>query len=185
MTCIAGMVAANGDIIVGGDSAGVAGLDLAVRRDPKVFTKGNFIYGFTSSFRMGQLIQYRFDAPDHDPRKDVDTYLRTDWIDALRKCFDAGGYSRRNNGSEEAGTFLVGYRGRLFFVDSDYQIGEALHPFFACGCGQSLALGAMFALQESAFSEEDKIGKALECAEQYSAGVRRPFVIKRLQAEGK
>ena len=39
MTCIAGLVDSNGDIYIGGDSAGVAGYDLTIRADEKVFKK--------------------------------------------------------------------------------------------------------------------------------------------------
>ena len=52
MTCIVGLVE-NGKVYIGGDSAGVAGLDVRMRSDEKVFTKGNMIFGYTSSFRMG------------------------------------------------------------------------------------------------------------------------------------
>ena len=37
MTCIVGLLDANGDIYMGGDSAGVGGLSLTIRKDPKVF----------------------------------------------------------------------------------------------------------------------------------------------------
>ncbi len=54
MTCIAA-VAHEGNVWMGADSAGVSGLALAVRRDPKIYRVGDFLFGFTSSFRMGQL----------------------------------------------------------------------------------------------------------------------------------
>jgi ATP-dependent protease HslVU (ClpYQ) peptidase subunit len=47
MTCIAG-VAHEGKVWIGGDSAGVGGYDLTVRADAKVFTNGEFLFGFTS-----------------------------------------------------------------------------------------------------------------------------------------
>lgn len=59
MTCIVGLVE-NNKVYIGGDSAGVAGLSLMKRADEKVFKKDEFIFGFTSSFRMGQLIGGNF-----------------------------------------------------------------------------------------------------------------------------
>lgn len=63
MTCIVG-VTHKGRVYMGGDSAGVSGLDLTVRKDQKVFRNGEFAIGFTSSFRMGQILQYVFFPPE-------------------------------------------------------------------------------------------------------------------------
>jgi len=57
MTCIVGLIDKESKkIYMGGDSAGVANYSLSVRKDPKVFKRYGFIFGFTSSFRMGQLL---------------------------------------------------------------------------------------------------------------------------------
>ena len=61
MTCIVGLVD-NGKIYMGGDSAGVSNLDIRIRADQKVFKTGEFIMGFTSSFRMGDLLKYDFNS---------------------------------------------------------------------------------------------------------------------------
>ena len=104
MTCIAALVQ-DGAITMGGDSAGVAGLRLHVRSDPKVFRNG------------------------------------------------------------------------------DFQVGELHDPFAAVGCGMDLAHGALYALRDSDLDPESKVRLALEAAERFSAGVRRPFVIERLEAK--
>ena len=57
MTCIVGLVH-EGVVYIGGDSAGVGGMSLTVRADEKVFQNGEFLMGFTTSFRMGQLLRY-------------------------------------------------------------------------------------------------------------------------------
>ena len=83
MTCIAA-VAEGGNVWMGADSAGVAGLSLSVRRDPKIYRVGEFLFGFTSSFRMGQLLGYKFSPPLHHSEWDADRYMTTVFIDALR-----------------------------------------------------------------------------------------------------
>lgn len=45
MTCIAGIVGEDGSIWMGGDSAGISGLSLQTRQDPKVFPR-NWFYRF-------------------------------------------------------------------------------------------------------------------------------------------
>lgn len=62
MTCIVGLVD-QGNVWIGGDSAGVGGYDLMLRADQKVFRNGDFLMGFTSSFRMGQLLRYKLSPP--------------------------------------------------------------------------------------------------------------------------
>jgi hypothetical protein len=57
VTVIAGIVE-QGRVILGGDSAGVAGYELTVRSDVKVFTSGAYVFGFAGSFRAGQLLHW-------------------------------------------------------------------------------------------------------------------------------
>lgn len=178
MTCIAA-VAHKGNVWMGADSAGVAGLALAVRRDPKIYRVGKFLFGFTSSFRMGQLLGYKFTPPAHHSEWDAERYMTTVFIDALRDTLKAGGYARTEHGEETAGEFLVGYMGRIFRVCSDYQVGENLEPFDAVGCGAALALGALHATRDKPPTE--RIYAALEAAEAFSAGVRRPFRVEQTQ----
>jgi hypothetical protein len=48
-------------------------------------------------------------------------------------------------------------------------------------CGEDIALGAMYACPS--LSPEERIRTALEAAEQFSAGVRRPFIVKKLEVD--
>lgn len=178
MTCIVGLVHA-GAVTIGGDSAAVDGLDLRVRADAKVFRTGAFICGFTSSFRMGQLLRYALTPPDHDPRIAVHQFMATTFVDAVRTCLKAGGYAEMTNGAEQGGSFLVGYRGQLFEIASDYQVGQPLDGFAAIGCAGQVALGALFATRGND-DPAARVQIALEAAERFSTGVRAPFVIERL-----
>lgn len=182
ITCIVGKVTKDGCVLIGGDSAGVSGLSVMVRKDFKVFTKGGFAYGFCGSFRMGQLLAWEFQSPAHAADISVDQYIRTTWIDAVRASFNRGGYLLRENNQEYGGTFMVGYRGRLFTVHGDFQVGESIHDFNAIGCGDDLALGAMYALRDSKLSDEERLGVALEAAQEFNGGVRAPFSFVKLPA---
>ena len=175
MTCIVGIVE-KGAIYLGADSASCDGSELMVRADRKVFAKNGFVYGFTSSFRMGQLIRYVFAAPLMTPDADVMGYMVGAYIPALRECFRDGGYSRRANEEDIGGTFLVGYRGRLFEVENDFQVGETTSGYNAVGSGKRPALGAMFA-STSNTDPASRILLALQAAEQFTTSVRGPFEI--------
>ncbi len=136
MTAIAGVVH-NNRVWIGGDSAGVDVSNLAMidRVDTKVFVNDGFVFGFTSSFRMGQLLHHKFTPPHYHVDEDLDKFMVTSFIDGVRDCLKAGGYSKKENEEESAGTFMVGYRGRLFLINDDYQVGESRDGYDACGCG--------------------------------------------------
>jgi ATP-dependent protease HslVU (ClpYQ) peptidase subunit len=181
MTCIVGLVD-EGKVYIGGDSAGVNGnWDLTVRADSKVFFTGPFLMGFTSSFRMGQLLRYAFVPPPHQPDVDLYRYMTVDFINAVRDCLKTGGWAKKDGEKESGGVFLVGYRGHLFEIESDYQVGEAHDAYMAVGSGDSVALGALYATQK--LPPLVRVRLALEAAERWNAGVRGPFVIEVLEPE--
>jgi ATP-dependent protease HslVU (ClpYQ) peptidase subunit len=182
MTCIVGYIKDN-NVWIGGDSAGVSNYSLSIRSDEKVFKKGEFIFGFTSSFRMGQLIRYKLNIPIIKEQQDIDDYLYTDFIDSIIQCFKTNHCAKTENNEISCGSFLFGFRGKLYAVHSDFQIAKPFLNFDAVGCGDHIALGAMYSIEYTnpSMPPSDKITLALEAAENYSAGVRRPFNIVSLK----
>ena len=152
MTCIVG-VEAPGHTVIGGDSAGVDDQDLlVVRADAKVFALlgGEFVVGFTDSFRMGQLLRYGLRLPAREARdtayrRDPERFMAVTFIDAVRSCLARGGFARKEDEVESAGTFLVGWRERLYEVGDDYQVGRSTSGYAAVGGGASIAFGALHA----------------------------------------
>ena len=175
MTCIVGL-AEGGLVYMGGDSAGVSNLDIKVRADRKVFRNGPALFGFTSSFRMGQLLQHALTVPLRHPETPLDKFMVTEFVDAVRGCLKAGGFATVSNGVEAGGIFLVGIEGRLFKIDSDFQVGEHIEPYMAVGSGEDYALGALAATEGQ--SPQTRIETALAAAEKFSAGVRGPMHIE-------
>ena len=97
MTCIVGLTEL-GTVYIGGDSAGVnSRFDLAIRADQKVFINGPFVMGFTSSFRMGQLLRYKLTPPERYESQDLYNFMVTAFIDAVRACLKTGGFMRKEN----------------------------------------------------------------------------------------
>lgn len=175
MTVIVGYK--DGDnVYIGGDSAGVNGYNITVRADDKVFNNKDFTMGFTSSFRMGQLLRYSFNPPDHPVDMDTAEYVNTLFVDAIRACLKQGGFAKIESGEETGGTFLVAYKGELFIIYDDYQVAIPSDGYAAVGCGRNLALGSLYSTGNIK-SPKVKVTKALEAAEKFSAGVRGPFKI--------
>lgn len=167
---------------MGADSAGTAEWTITDRQDAKLFRTGPFLMGFTTSFRMGQLLHYAFKPPDHPARMSAAKFMCTRFVDAARECFKEGGFARKKDEKETGGTFLVGYQGHLFQVESDYQVGIARDGFDAVGCGGEVALGSLFAT--TGMEPHARIRLALQAAARFCNGVRGPFRIMRLKEEG-
>jgi ATP-dependent protease HslVU (ClpYQ) peptidase subunit len=174
MTCIVG-IRDRGSVIIGGDSAGVSGYSVTVRADRKVFQNGPYIMGFTTSFRMGQLL-HRSLVPPVPPRaSDLEGFMVTTFVDAVRECLKEGGYAETKDGAEIGGTFLVGVRGHLFEIGADYQVGIPADGYTAVGCGDDIALGAFYVTRGSSLTAAERASAALRAAAHHSGGVMAPF----------
>jgi len=179
VTCIVGIehpTATGGRVYIGGDSACVASYDLTIRSDAKVFRNGPYVMGFTTSFRMGQILRYKLEAPDPGGTEDLERFMATTFIDAVRTSLTDAGWMKKENSREEGGTFLVGVAGALFAVHSDFQVARTLTGYDAVGCGSDLALGALYATRGR--SPGYRLGAALRAAEHHSTGVAGPFTIE-------
>lgn len=75
----------------------------------------------------------------------------------------------------------MGYRGGLYRIDDNFQVGEIAKNYYACGCGMELALGALHCMENMDFPPTGRITKALEAASEFSAYVRPPFNIVSLK----
>ena len=177
MTCIIGLQTKD-CVYIGGDSAGVSDLSIWIRKDEKVFKNQSFIMGFTTSFRMGQLLRFKFKPPKNKYNDDYE-YMVTDFIDAVKKCFDDNDFGSKGKGGSEGGQFLVGYKGNLYEISDDYQVAMTYLPFNAVGCGAQIALGSLYTTQSlsAPMDPEERINMALNAAAQFSAGVSAPFII--------
>ena len=178
MTCIAALVE-DGVVWMGGDSAASNSSQLTVCRRAKVFLTHGLVMGSCGSGRVHQLLQYVFVPPPYQGI-DLETYMVTAFIDAVRACFQAGGYAKKESEQESGGHFLVGIGGRLFEIQPHYFVIEALDNYYAIGAADDLALGALFATRGLNLSPAQRIEVALQAAERHSTSVRAPFVIERL-----
>lgn len=188
MTCIVGL--REGDSVwLGGDSLATDFNYYLLGAQPKVFTlevpeSGSMVVGATGEIRLPQLLQHALTIPERRPGTDVMKWLVRDFIPAVRKTFKAEGYTYvENNREGHNGQFLVGFMGRLFKVESNFQITEDSRNVAAVGCGADFALGALF--ESKAGSPKAKLLQALRAAEAFSIGVRGPFNFVEAKIGGK
>lgn len=186
MTCIIGYVE-DGNVWMGGDSAGTnAYFNQRIRSDEKVFIKNDMIFGFTSSFRMGQILRWHFSIPALKVGQDIDLYLHTTFLDSLIESLSDNHYTTEKDNVIKGGNFLFGYKGKLYEIQSNFQIAKTFNKFESVGCGEELAMGAMYAIEKLAgdkLDPETKIKIGLNAASKFSAGVSPPYKILCLKSE--
>jgi hypothetical protein len=184
MTCIVAL--RDGSTVhMGCDSAGVGAYSRVNRVDPKIYRVDNaMLIGFTTSFRMGQLLGYSLTLPKHHADVSIETYMATCFINAVRACLKEGGWAEKDKDVERGGTFLAAYKGRIFEIEGDYQVGERVEPYNAVGCGFDLALGSLYTSGHlgASLMPRERVQMALLAAAEFSAGVHGPFRFEKLAA---
>lgn len=186
MTCIIGL-AHEGTVYIGADSAsGTDGTwEVRATKVPKVFRLGDFLIGYTTSFRMGQILHYHLEVRPQESEGDNLSYMVRVFIPAVRACLKEHGFSKIENNQEEGGFFLVGYRGRLYSIASDFQVNEMADGLDALGCGREYALGAMMAFESEGIPPPERIFRSLAIAACFSGGVIGPFRVLQMPHEGR
>lgn len=177
MTCIVALEH-DGNVWMGGDAAATRDHDVVCRANSKVFKNGEFLIGFSGSFRIGQLLQYSFFPPEQDFTQSEVEYLVTNFIDSLRELLqDKGAIMKEQEGDAQDSEFILGYKGKIYVIEPDFNIGRPITPYTSCGTGSSYAMGALYVLSEANLEPKHKVEKALQAAAEYCTEVKAPFTI--------
>lgn len=184
MTAIVGVVQ-DGEVWMGGDNLGCNGwLNAWNHSEPKVFQNGPYIIGVTGSARVSQLLKYKLDLPDDPRTPDTMKFMVTNFTESLRKILGEHGCKEQDRSVDSVSGHswvMVGFRGRLFVVQGDFNVCERSEAYDAIGCGGDFALGSLFETHSNKSQPKQRIERALQCAEKFSAGVRGPFTILKLE----
>ena len=180
MTCIVGLIDKN-KTYIGCDSLGSNGYSKSLRKDKKIFKikdTSNGIIGFTSSYRMGQLLMYSSGLIDSRDEPNIDhKYLVTNTIPKIIEIYDKGGFTRLKDNIKSGGEFLFAYKDKLWKIESDFQVGEPFKNYDACGSGEEFALGSLITTENLIDDPVVRIHLALQSASEFSVGVAPPYYI--------
>lgn len=145
------------------------------RKDTKIFQKEDMLIGFTSSYRMGQLLRYSLDLPKHAEGVDTFEYMVTSFVDAVQACLSEGGFQETKDEVKTGGSFIVVYKNRIFTIHDDYQVAEDDRDYASVGSGENYALGSLYS--SDGRPTEDRVLLALKTAAEFSQSVGGPFEI--------
>jgi hypothetical protein len=176
MTCIIGLIH-NGSVYIGGDSIAASGYDARQIAFNKVFQIGEFLIGYTFSFRLGQILEHCLVIePQLEDESDLH-YLIATFIPTVKSLFNEHGLTYPgDNGDEVYGNFLLGYRGHLYSIGNAFAVMEYSEGYAVAGCSTDYALAAMEALRD--LPPKERLERAFEIVNKFSAGVLPPFNIK-------
>lgn len=123
---------------------------------PKVFKKGQIIYGTVGSFRVGGVVFEAFESPG-GPLPGVDPWLWMirDFVPRLKEVLKKHDVDTKPKVVEdefrlvEEWQLMVGLRagseGRIYIVDDDFSVARAADGYAFIGSGGEVAAGALFA----------------------------------------
>lgn len=180
MTVIVG-IESDGKVYMGGDSGSATIAMTNATSLSKVFRLGNMLIGYTTSFRMGQVLEHNVILPVHKKDDSDIKYLVSWFIPCIRECFANAGYlgKEMDESRDIGGQFLLGYRGKLYTVYSDFQVNRGTEGYGAVGSGVYFATGAMMTAISMGETRPKSILKyGMKAAAYYNPFVRKPFVIK-------
>lgn len=173
MTCIVGLVSGD-SVFLGGDRAATdGGLGRTLIKEPKVFEKGDVGFGVCGLPKVMDVVQHVVELPPFNGG-DAKAYLVASVVPTVREALKKYECTETARGGQQQfhGAMLIGFRGRLFLMEGNFQLVEAAKPWAAVGSGQEPALGS---LRQSKGLARDRLIEALEVSAENNAGVAPPF----------
>lgn len=173
MTAIVGLVH-KGRVWMGGDSAFSNDEEVWIQRDPKVFRRGDVLFGVCGYARFEALLRYVVEIPRFRKGTDVAQWCNVELAYEIRKAHINDGYSHNAGPFEiEDCQALIGVAGALFIMESDLCFWRTLEDFSAIGSGAGPARTSLCETQK--LQPRTRLKRALERAAKETTGVRPPF----------
>ena len=192
MTCIVG-VAKGGTVWLGGDSAATDGrLNRTIIKDPKVFIKGEVGFGVCGSPKVMDALAHGIELPVQEDDEEDRAFLVSTLVPAIRAGLQEleaaaeekpSPFGGGNDGVTFEGEMLVGYRGELYKLQSNFQLIHSADNYDATGSGGTLALGSLSATKKMS-NPRKRVLAALE-ASKANAGCAPPYVIVTVKKQGR
>ena len=192
MTCIVGMQR-NGVVWLGADSLASNENIKYTSDSPKLVYfpgEGNnkaLVIGFTTSWRLGQLLQYNLDVPEHYADDSDMEYIVADLIPVIRETFKEGGFLAQisNNGEvgrEQGGSFIIAYNGILYEITADFSVIAPKEGYVAVGSGYLVATGAIafHKINNPKAHPLKTLHKVLEATSKHNPFTAPPFIFAKV-----
>jgi len=108
----------------------------------KVVQNGAYLLGAAGDMRAINLLSDVLvpPTPPHIIDKELDKFISTKFIPALKKCFDDAQYGEKG---EHDSAIIAVVNGVIYDIGSEYDWCRDAHGLYAVGTGSQYALGAL------------------------------------------
>jgi len=153
------------------DSLSSAENDIEVVKNPKIFKFGDVLIGGSGSWALPQLIVANLAAEITalEEASHPFVHMITKFAPAVQML------ARKNKLKLDSSTLLVAVGLRLFTLECDGAVLEYPEST-AVGCGKDLAKGALYALNHSNYTLEEKLNVAIDAACTYDGCCGGPTI---------
>lgn len=130
----------------------------------KIAINKNYLIAGAGMVRGSNLAHLAFNPPT-PPKQNLDKFMVTKFIPALRKCFVAHGYDMKESSdvAQHDSEFIVAVNGIIYQIDPSYSIERLGSKYYVNGSGYQLAIGALDALKAN---QIDNYEEAIDAVEQ-------------------
>lgn len=178
MTLIAAQMDKTGIVWMAADSLGSnSNGDRYIRKDKKIFKKDGYLIGYTSSYRMGQIIEHKAKLPELPLNNRGNIHI-VKVIDAIAESLYNNNYTMEKDNRHYGGEFIIGWHGRLYCIQSDFQYSTTAINYMCCGAGEDFGLGALHTAQKLKGSNEiEALLYAMRAGTKHNCFVAPPFIV--------
>lgn len=144
---------------------------------PKVFRlAADVLVGISGSIRAFNVLRYEVQAPPRAESETDDLRYVVGLANEVRDKMRSGNAVAMQDGLEDCeSTILVGYRGRLFVINTDFCVMQPKLNYWAHGSGGEYALGSLYSTCNTK-EPKKRITMALDAASAFSPSVAPPYV---------
>lgn len=160
MTCIIG-IEFEGKVYLAGDKLGSNGWTGSEYHCPKVFENGDGIFGYTSTYRFGQLLEFGLtDVLAPKDESEMHRYMVTSLVPDIQKTLKAADYDKKDGMNA-----LIGINGQLWEHQCDSSVLRSKNGYAAVGSGETFANAVLgYAMKHHAPRNEAEVKKLLQDA---------------------
>lgn len=128
-------------ISIGGDRLGSNLWTWSEMIDEKVFSVGDIIFGICGSFRVMNILQYHFTAPERGSKVDAKTYMYKYVLEEIKKLFNEKNISEVEKNLHDSYPVLIGYEWDIYLMQQDFSMLQHDRDFMTIWSGSEVANG--------------------------------------------
>lgn len=182
MTCVIAVIdKETNKVFMGCDSGVQENWTMLQIKQPKMIKLNDMLIGISGTLRPLQLIQHQLVLADRTEKQSSMEYLVKVFVPAVKQLLvDNDCIMNNDNYKQSDSNLLIGYRGEIFIMDTNFQIVQTNDSYSAIGSGTDTALGALAVFSNMdwmEFSPSYTIKKTLEIAEKHCLGIQKPFKV--------